>query len=143
MAVAVQHAVLEPAAGHRGKQHRVGALFQGRPHKQAQVFLVGTISGGIAGGVVGLGIVMAELDEHIIPRLQVGLHLVPKPQVYETFGTAAVLSIIDDVYLAGIQEILQHHSPATFLPCLGKVFFRHGAVSHQVDGGKGAGHKPD
>ena len=143
MAASVQLAVLEPAAGHRGEQHGDAALLPHTVNVIAQVVLVSAPGSRIAGGVALLGVVVAELDKHVVSRLNGAVHLVPQAQVPEALGAAAVLGIVDHLHLVRVQEVLEHHAPAPLQSCLGQVFLGHCAVAHQMDGGEGAGHQPD
>ena len=137
VAVAVQLAVLEPAAGHRGEEDRRRALFAGAADEGPQVLLVGAESGRIALGVVGLGIVVAELDEHIVAGLEGVLDDVPEALVDEALRAAAVLR--ESV----VHEVREHHAPAALELAVGEVFLRHGGIAHQMDGREGAGDEPD
>ena len=131
--ISVENAVLEMPAGDGSQQNRPGALFFGGPYEETQVVLIGPECRSIARGIILLGIVVAELDEQVIPRLQVGFHLIPKAQVPETLGAAPVLGIVDDLHSI-VQEVLEHHSPAAFGPRLRKVLLRHCGISDGVDG---------
>ena len=142
VAVAVQLPLLEPAAGDRSEEHRRGALRAGPADEGAEVVLVGAESRGIALRIVRLRIVVAELDEHVIPGLQGVVHLVPETPVDETLRAAAVLRVID--HLEGVvHEVLEHHAPAALGIAAREVLFRHGGIAHQVDGREGAGYQPD
>ena len=143
VAVPVQLPALEPATGDGREQHRNAAFFPHPVHKTTQIILIGAPGSRIAGRIVLLGIVVAKLDEHIIAGLDRSIYLVPEPQVDETLGAAAILGVIDHRYLRRVQEILQHHTPAAFLPGLGQIFFGHSAVPHQMDSSKGTGYQPN
>ena len=142
VAVAVELSALEPAAGDRSQEHRGAALLTDAVDKVAEVVLVGAERRGVAGGIVGLGVVVAELDEDIVAGLHGPVDFVPEAEVAETLSTATVLGVIDDGDGGGIEEILEHHPPSAFLSGLGKILLGAGAVAHQVDG-EGAGGEPD
>ena len=133
VAVAVEFALLEPTACHRSKQHGPDAFFLGCADEPAEVVLIGAERSCVTDGIVGLGIVVAELDEEPVARFQIGLNLFPKAEVDETLGTAPVLRVIDHSYSV-VQEILEHHPPSAFRACLCKVLLRHGGIPYRVDG---------
>ena len=142
VAVAVQLAVLEPAAGHRSQENRRGALLAGAADEGPEILLVGAESRGIAVGIIGLGVVVAELDEHVIPGLEGVLDHVPEALVDEALRAAAVLRIVDDPE-GVVHEVREHHAPAALELAVGEIFLRHGGIAHQVDGREGTGYKPD
>ena len=133
VAIAVQAILLEPAAGNRGEQNGNSALLTGFIDEQAQIILVRAPSIGISCRIAFLRVVVAELDEHIIPRLDGFVYLSPSTLIDETLGALAVACVIDHFHSA-VQEVLEHHAPAALLPRLGKVLLRHSAVPHQMDG---------
>ena len=142
VAVAVELALLEPAAGDRGQEHRGAALFADAVDEGAEILLVGAPGIGIAGGIVLLGVVVTELDEDVVAGLHRFIDLVPQAEVAEALGAAAVLGVVDDRDGGGIEEVLEHHAPAALEAGLREVLFGAGAVAHQVDG-EGAGGEPD
>ena len=75
---------------------------------------------------------MPELDEKVLPCLQVGLHLVPQSSVYEAFGTSAVLCVIHHRD-AGVQMRREPLPPASFRILTGKVLVRHCRVAHEPE----------
>ena len=133
MAVAVEFALLEPTAGHRSKQHGPDAFFLGCADEPAEVVLIGAKRSCVTDGIVGLGIVVAELDEEPVARFQISLNLIPKAEVDKTLGTAPVLRVIDDSHSV-VQEILEHHPPSAFRTRLCKVLLRHGGIPNRVNG---------
>ena len=142
VAVAVQLAAFEPAAGHRGEEDRRRAFLAGSADEGPEVLLVGAEGGRIAVGIVGLGIIVAELDEHVVPGLEGVLDHVPEALVDEALRAAAVLRVVDDVEGA-VHEIREHHAPAALGLPVGQVLVRHRGIAHQVDGREGTGHEPD
>ena len=95
MAVPIQHPVLEPAAGHRGQKDRRGAFAANPVDKQPEILLIGAPGSGITRRVALLGVVVTELDKHVVPFLYGIQYLVPESQVDEALGTASILGVID------------------------------------------------
>ena len=133
VAVAVEPAILEPAAGDRSEQHGISSLLPHAVDERAEIVLVGTPGSCISRGIGFLGVVVPELDKYVIAGLYRVVYLVPEAPVDETLCAAAVLGVVyhfDPV----VEEILEHHAPAALGIAFGKVFLRHGAVTHEVDG---------
>ena len=99
----------------------------------AEIVLIGTPGGGVAGGVGLLGIIVPELDEEVVAFLEVGLDLCPVSQGHEALGAAAVVGVVDDLD-AVIQEVGEHHSPAALGVASAQVLGGHGGVADEVDG---------
>ena len=75
---------------------------------------------------------MTELDEEILPCLEVLLHAVPNAESLETLGAAAVLSIVC-YYHIGIEVRLETLAPATLRVFIRKILVRHSRVSHKTE----------
>ena len=131
VAVPVQVAVpVKPPAGHRREYHRAGPGRKGIFDEHPQVFSIEPVCRGIAFRVALLGIVVAELDEKVLPCLQVGLHLVPQTSVYEALGASPVLGIVHYRH-AAVQVGRQPLAPASFRILFRKVLVRHGGIPHE------------
>ena len=75
---------------------------------------------------------MAELDEEILPCLEVLLYAVPDAKSLETLGAAAVLGIVCYDHI-GVKVRLEALAPATLRVFIRKVLVRHSRVSHKAE----------
>ena len=86
--------VVEPSARYRSEKHRFRSDAEGIIHKHADVILISSKGSGIACSVRLLCVIVTELDEQILPCLEVSLNPIPDSESLHAFGAAAVLGIV-------------------------------------------------
>ena len=125
--------VIEPPSGNRSEQYGPGSRLKRIIYEFPQILLIGPESRCIPFRIVFLGIIVSELYEQPVTRLQVGLDLVPQSPVYETLGTSAVLRVIYHAY-GSVQMGRKSLAPASFRILSGKVLVCHSGVPHKTEG---------
>ena len=133
VAVLIENPVLEPAAAHRGKEHGSGSLGPDLIDETAEILTVGPVGRGVAEGVVLLGVIVSELEEHIVTGLEHGHHPVPMSESTEALGTPTVTGVIHDLDPI-VEEARKDHAPTPFGAAFGHIFGSAGAVTAEVYG---------
>ena len=86
--------VVKPATRHRSEENRLGTYAESMVYEYSQIVLICSERSCISCGVRLLRIVVTELDEKILPCLEVLLYAVPDAKRLETLGSAAGLRIV-------------------------------------------------
>lgn len=133
VAVLIENSVLEPAAAHRGKEHGSGALGPDLIDETAEIVSVSPVGGSVAEGVVLLGVIVSELEEHIVAGLEHGHHPVPMSESTEALGTPTVTGVIHDLDPI-VEEARKDHAPTPFGAAFGHILWGAGAVTAEVYG---------
>ena len=133
VAVLIENSVLEPAAAHRGKEHGSGALGPDLIDETTEIVAVGPVCGGVAEGVVLLGVIVPELKEHIVTGLKHGHHPVPMSESTEALGTPTVTGVIHDLDPI-VEEARKDHAPTSFGAAFGHILWGASAVTAEVYG---------
>ena len=81
---------------------------------------------------IGFGIVVTELDKHIIALLQPVEYGLPTSFVNKTLRAAAVHGVILDIDFLG-EKTGQYEAPAPFGISARQVFIRHGRIADHID----------
>ena len=104
-----QPAVLKFPAGHRSDQHRVRPVLPSQGDIPGKILREGGFRFRIAGGILGLFVVVAELRQQVIPRLNLPFHNGKPTLVDKALGAAPALGQIDHTY--PVKVIVNHLSP--------------------------------
>ena len=81
-----------------------------------------------------LFIVMAKLDNDVVPRLYLLQNLVPTAFIEEALRRTAINGMIVYHDEIGIEALLEHHTPATFHLSTSSVLIGSGRIANHEDG---------
>ena len=123
--------VVEDAAHHSVEQHGYATTFTRLAHEFTQVIVEGRSRVCVAVGL-GLLVVVAKLDEHVVARLDAIEHGLPKSAVDERLRRAAVLCVVVHTYILG-EAVLEHHAPTAFHIAVGDGLVGHCGVADGED----------
>ena len=128
----------EVAPNHCVHQDGYGATLACLVHEALQIGIEGRTRLRVAVGL-GLLVVVSELDDDVVARLDLGHHTFPSAFVDEREAGASVHGVVVDADALGVEELAQHHAPAPLLLAAGGVLVGHGRVAYHEDGGDVAG----
>lgn len=122
----------EIAAYHRIHQHRYATLLSRLTDISGEIIIEGGAWVGMTGWL-RLFIVMAKLDNDVVPRLYLLQNLVPTAFIEEALRGTAINGVIVYHDEIGIEALLEHHTPATLNLSAGSVLIGSGGIANHED----------
>ena len=124
----------QEVASHDGiHQHGDATMLTGLTNILRQIVVEGGAGIGVAVGL-GLFIVVSELDDDVVARLDLLQDLVPAAFIHETLGGTAIHGMIVDDNDIFIEVALQGHAPPTLQFTFGEVLVGSGGIADDEDG---------